>query len=121
MPVLNRIAEFAPDMTAWRRHLHRTPELGFDASVFRELKDSWKACYDRYLVEFVDTKQPFAYITVELIGKTAVKADPSQDGEDFPAYDAFGAAFDPTSRDEYLTHNPAEIVETLRKIGAGEA
>ncbi|WP_207100415.1 M20 aminoacylase family protein [Paracoccus shandongensis] len=30
MPVLNRIAEFSDDMTAWRRHLHRHPELGFD-------------------------------------------------------------------------------------------
>ena len=30
MPVLNRIADFSPDMTAWRRHLHENPELGFD-------------------------------------------------------------------------------------------
>ena len=30
MPVLNRIADFAPDMTAWRRWLHRHPELGFE-------------------------------------------------------------------------------------------
>ncbi|MEI4470404.1 M20 aminoacylase family protein [Frigidibacter sp. MR17.24] len=30
MPVLNRIAEFGPEMTAWRRHLHAHPELGFD-------------------------------------------------------------------------------------------
>ena len=30
MPVLNRIADFAPDLTAWRRHLHQHPELGFD-------------------------------------------------------------------------------------------
>ena len=30
MPVLNRIAEFSDDMTQWRRHLHRHPELGFD-------------------------------------------------------------------------------------------
>jgi hippurate hydrolase len=29
MPVLNRIAGFADDMTAWRRHLHAHPELGF--------------------------------------------------------------------------------------------
>ena len=44
MPVLNRIAEFAPDMTAWRRHLHRNPELGFDchrtaAFVAERLRD----------------------------------------------------------------------------------
>lgn len=30
MPVLNRIAEFAPDLTAWRRHLHMYPETRFD-------------------------------------------------------------------------------------------
>lgn len=30
MPIVNRIAEFAEDMKAWRRHLHQNPELGFD-------------------------------------------------------------------------------------------
>ncbi|WP_415183890.1 M20 aminoacylase family protein [Phaeovulum sp.] len=30
MPVLNRIAALAPEMTAWRRHLHAHPELSFD-------------------------------------------------------------------------------------------
>ena len=30
MPVVNRIAEFAEDMTRWRRQLHRMPELGLD-------------------------------------------------------------------------------------------
>jgi len=30
MPVINRIADFTPDMTAWRRHLHTQPELVFD-------------------------------------------------------------------------------------------
>ncbi len=30
MPVLNRIAALAPEMTAWRRHLHAHPELMFD-------------------------------------------------------------------------------------------
>lgn len=30
MPVVNRIADFADDMAAWRQHLHRHPELGFD-------------------------------------------------------------------------------------------
>lgn len=30
MPIVNRIAEFANDMTAWRQDLHRIPELGFD-------------------------------------------------------------------------------------------
>ncbi|MDI3334852.1 M20 aminoacylase family protein [Defluviimonas aestuarii] len=30
MPVLNRIADFAPEMAEWRRHLHAHPELRFD-------------------------------------------------------------------------------------------
>ncbi len=29
MPVLNRIADLAPEMAAWRQHLHRNPELKF--------------------------------------------------------------------------------------------
>jgi hippurate hydrolase len=28
MPVINRIAAFAEDMTEWRRYLHQHPELG---------------------------------------------------------------------------------------------
>ena len=30
MPVVNRIADFAPEMEGWRKHLHRHPELSFD-------------------------------------------------------------------------------------------
>lgn len=30
MPVLNRIADLAPEMTEWRRYLHTIPELEFD-------------------------------------------------------------------------------------------
>jgi amidohydrolase len=30
MPVVNRIAAFAPDMKEWRRHLHMIPELGLE-------------------------------------------------------------------------------------------
>jgi len=29
MPVINRIADYADDMTAWRRHLHAHPEIQF--------------------------------------------------------------------------------------------
>jgi hippurate hydrolase len=29
MPVINRIADYSDDMTAWRRHLHENPELVF--------------------------------------------------------------------------------------------
>jgi hypothetical protein len=30
MPVINRIADFAQDMTGWRKHLHAHPELRFE-------------------------------------------------------------------------------------------
>ncbi len=30
MPIVNRIAGYSEEMTAWRRHLHMHPELGFD-------------------------------------------------------------------------------------------
>ncbi len=30
MPIVNRIAEFAEDMTAWRRDIHRHPEIAFE-------------------------------------------------------------------------------------------
>ena len=33
MPVLNRIAAFAPEMKGWRRHLHANPELGYDCHL----------------------------------------------------------------------------------------
>lgn len=44
MPVVNRIADYAADMAAWRRHLHRIPELGLDcprtaAFVAERLRD----------------------------------------------------------------------------------
>lgn len=30
MPIINRIADYAPDLKAWRRHLHMHPELALD-------------------------------------------------------------------------------------------
>ncbi|MDQ2705991.1 MAG: M20 family metallopeptidase [Pseudomonadota bacterium] len=30
MPILNRAAEMQDEITGWRRHIHKTPELGFD-------------------------------------------------------------------------------------------
>ncbi|MEP2031117.1 MAG: M20 aminoacylase family protein [Paracoccaceae bacterium] len=44
MPVVNRIADFSADMTAWRRHLHTIPELGLEchqtaAFVTERLRD----------------------------------------------------------------------------------
>ncbi len=44
MAIINRIAGFSDDMTAWRRHLHQRPELGLDchetaAFVVARLRD----------------------------------------------------------------------------------
>jgi hippurate hydrolase len=33
MPVINRIADYAPELAEWRRWLHRHPEIGFDLPV----------------------------------------------------------------------------------------
>lgn len=30
MPIINRVAEYQDELTAWRRHLHQHPELGFE-------------------------------------------------------------------------------------------
>ncbi len=30
MPIINRIAEYSETLTAWRRHLHQNPELGYE-------------------------------------------------------------------------------------------
>ncbi len=30
MPIINRIGEFEPELTNWRRYLHKNPELGFE-------------------------------------------------------------------------------------------
>jgi hippurate hydrolase len=43
MPIVNRVAEFHPEITEWRRDLHRHPELMYDvqrtaASVAEKLK-----------------------------------------------------------------------------------
>ncbi|MDJ0827144.1 MAG: M20 aminoacylase family protein [Rhodobacter sp.] len=44
MPIINRIGDFASEMTEWRRWIHRNPELGFDchktaAFVAERLRD----------------------------------------------------------------------------------
>jgi amidohydrolase len=36
MAIINRIAEFQPDMTAWRREIHRHPETAFEEKVTSE-------------------------------------------------------------------------------------
>jgi amidohydrolase len=37
MPIINRIAEFHDDMTAWRRDLHAYPEIGFEEERTSEI------------------------------------------------------------------------------------
>lgn len=44
MPVINRVAEFADEITAWRRQIHENPELGYEehktaAFVAEKLKE----------------------------------------------------------------------------------
>lgn len=53
MPVINRIAEFHADMTAWRRDIHANPELGYEehrtsALVAAKLAD-WGIAVERGL------------------------------------------------------------------------
>ncbi|MCB2011226.1 MAG: amidohydrolase [Geminicoccaceae bacterium] len=61
MPIVNRVAEFHDDMTAWRRHLHAHPELGFEET-------QTAAFVARHLAEFgVDELH-------EGIGRTGVVA-----------------------------------------------
>lgn len=105
----------------------------FDCHYFTRLLD-YDAMYDEYLVEFVDKGQPFAYVAVELMGrpaKGAVEAgvtppelDTIGGGPDGGAQDhadVFGAMFDASQVDEWRRHDPADVVDVLRRIGAGEA
>ncbi len=46
MPIINRIADFHDDMTAWRRDLHRHPETAFEerrtaSLVAEKLTGAW--------------------------------------------------------------------------------
>ena len=40
MPILNRAAEMQDEIAGWRRHIHRTPELGFD--LFQTAATRWR-------------------------------------------------------------------------------
>ncbi len=37
MPIINRIAEFAPEMAAWRQRIHANPEVAFEERTTAEL------------------------------------------------------------------------------------
>ena len=37
MPIINRIAEFAPEMAAWRQRIHANPEVAFEERTAAEL------------------------------------------------------------------------------------
>ena len=49
MPIVNRIAAFHDEMTAWRRHLHQHPELGFE-----EIQDRGSLDIFRFSIDFDD-------------------------------------------------------------------
>jgi amidohydrolase len=55
MPVINRIADFEPDMAAWRRDLHAHPETAFEerrtADVVARLLESFGVAVDRGLAK----------------------------------------------------------------------
>ena len=55
MPIINRIAEFHDDMTAWRRDLHRHPETAFEerrtADLVAEKLAQWGIEVHRGLAE----------------------------------------------------------------------
>jgi hypothetical protein len=98
---------------------HRgTPSSGleFDTSFFDEVAD-YKTYYDRFLIEFVNKSQQFAYVAIETMG---IAAHGDAEDEEYPSVDWFARMFEGTNKDEFATHDKAEIVETLRKIGAGE-
>ena len=92
------------------------PEFEFDTAFFDEVAD-YKSYYDRFLIEFVNKSQQFAYVAIETMGSPA--AADAEDKE-YPSVDWYGRMFESANRDELATHDKAEIVETLRKIGAGE-
>jgi amidohydrolase len=51
MPIINRVAEFHPEMTAWRRHIHAHPETAFEeretAAFVAEMLESFGVAVDR--------------------------------------------------------------------------
>ena len=114
-----RVLAYVPTGTDYSgdRAVEPTEGLGFDDSYFKEVED-FKTYYDRFLVEFVDKTQPFAYIAVEAMGGTVLGA--SEDAEDMPVRDFFADQFSGESKDELLGHDKAEVVETLKRIASGE-
>lgn len=124
---------YAPDLkeTAEGRAIAyvdgKTPGVGvdldFDTKYFDSLISIYHhhgatSCipkyYDEFFVEFIDKKQPFAYVTIELIGQPAGgNAEASYEVQ----VDAFAKMFDQSNKDELLTHDRKQIVETLRAMG----
>ena len=53
MPIINRIAEFHPEMTEWRRRIHACPEIAFEehrtAQLVAELLHSFGITVERGL------------------------------------------------------------------------
>ncbi len=117
---LGRVIAYVQHDEATKYTDYRTPELGFDASYAKEILDSWKALYDNYLVEFIDTKQPFAYIAVELMGEPAkgapAEAKPDTFGDDANYGDIFAAMFDKGNLENMRAFGVETAVENLSKI-----
>lgn len=93
------------------------PELGFDASAFTDLVANKTAYFDRFLVEFTDPSQPFAYITIELLGQELVEDD--GEGSALPSKDGFADLFDAAHRDRLAQQGWENVVAGLDAIAAG--
>ena len=63
MPIINRIAEFHPEMTEWRRRIHACPEIAFEehrtAQLVSELLHSFGVTVERGLARTGVTKQDY--------------------------------------------------------------
>jgi hypothetical protein len=97
-------------------------KLGFDTSYFDGLLQEWKGgadakYYDEFLIEFVDKKQPFAYVTVELMGSPAEEGGTQVDLTYGYSVDTNARIFDDANKTEFLTHDRKQIVSTLRAMG----
>ncbi|MBV9735529.1 MAG: amidohydrolase [Acidisphaera sp.] len=89
MPVLNRIAAYAEDMTAWRRDLHEHPELGLQehrtSDVVAQMLQSWGITVTRGLAGTGLVGTLTAGSSGRAIGLRAdMDALPMQEANDFP-------------------------------------
>jgi AcrR family transcriptional regulator len=85
MPVLNRIVAFQDEMTAWRRHLHAHPELGFcprrPLGLFSMPKDRAMAAVDNFKIARHDAQGRHAGRVVAADRGCLAEALPAQIGQ----------------------------------------